>query len=425
MNATYTSPDGDPRLWTSGDLSAGKGRLNQGMVYAIQSPFTGDLVYPPPRCCWRLAQRELKAALEGWGVPYKRGRLKDDEKRAELLAIPVEELEPASALLVDGDPEEARQAAEKLREHGPWPRVYFMKKGQGKPRLKRYLEDVKQGKVATTWWSDDEFDEHLDMGAVSWRHEESGHSQTGVKELDTLVGGMHGFATVKPLKLFEKVMQLWCPADGLILDPFAGSGTTGHAALELNAVTGAERRFILVEQGRPDKGDSYARSLTADRLQRVVTGEWKVGKREPLGGGYRFLKLDRRVDADALLSMEREELVDTLIASHFDSAARKRDALMNVPEDAGYKYLVAKNADNEGFFLIWNGKRGNTDFTEETYEACAKEAKKAGLANRYHVYARLYRFQTSNVVFYQIPDRILMDFGLDLRGEPYHDDDES
>ena len=91
---------------------------------------------------------------------------------------------------------------------------------------------------------------------------------------------------------------------------------------------------------------------------------------------------------------------------------------------AGHKHLVAKNSDDEGFFLIWNGKKGNADFTEAAYEACAKEAKKAGLAPRYHVYARLYRFQTTNVTFYQIPDRILLDFGLDLRGEPYHDDEE-
>jgi len=195
--------------------------------------------------------------------------------------------------------------------------------------------------------------------------------------------------------------------------------------LDLNDAMGASRRFILVEQGRPDKGDPYARALTADRLQRVISGDWKEGKRDALGGGYRFVKLDKKVDADVLLSMEREELVDTLIASHFDAAARRRDALATMGDDAGYKYLVAKNADDEGFFLIWNGNKSNTDFTEATYEACAKEAKKAGLASRYHVYARLYRFQTSNVVFYQIPDRILMDFGLDLRGEPYHDDDES
>jgi len=160
-------------------------------------------------------------------------------------------------------------------------------------------------------------------------------------------------------------------------------------------------------------------------MRRVVTGDWAVGEREPLGGGYRFASLGKRVDADALLSMEREELADTLIASHFDAASRRRDALVNVREQAQFKYLVAHNSDGEGFFLIWNGTKGNTDFTEKTYEACAKEAKVAGLAQRYHVYARLYRFQTSNVIFYPIPDRILMDFGLDLRGEPYYADDES
>jgi adenine-specific DNA-methyltransferase len=195
--------------------------------------------------------------------------------------------------------------------------------------------------------------------------------------------------------------------------------------MQLNAVAATERRFILLEQGRPDRGDSYARSLTADRLKRVVTGNWKSEPQEPLGGGYRFWTLDKKVDADALLSMEREELADTIIASHFDAQSRRRDALVNVPADEGYRYLVAHNTDSEGFFLIWNGAKGNTDFTEDIYEAVAKEAKKAGLESRYHVYARLYRFQTSNVVFYQIPDRILMDFGLDLRGEPYHDDDAS
>ena len=156
-----------------------------------------------------------------------------------------------------------------------------------------------------------------------------------------------------------------------------------------------------------------------------MTGDCESGPRDPLGGGYRFLTLDKKVDAGALLSMEREELADTIIASHFEADSRRRDALVNIPADSGYQYLVARNSDSEGFFLIWNGADGNTDFTEETYAACAEEAKKAGLAARYHVYARLYRFQTSNVAFYQIPDRILMDFGLDLRGEPYHEDGDS
>jgi adenine-specific DNA-methyltransferase len=193
----------------------------------------------------------------------------------------------------------------------------------------------------------------------------------------------------------------------------------------MNAQAGATRRFILIEQGRPDRGDPYARALTADRLQRVLTGNWDSGKHESLSGGYRFCTLQQKVDAEALLSMEREELADTIIASHFDAGTRQRDALVRLSSNSPYKYLVARNAQDEGFFLIWNGNEGNTDFTEEAYEACAKEAKKAGLAPRYHVYARLYRFQTTNVVFYQIPDRILMDFGLDLRGEPYHDVDDA
>jgi adenine-specific DNA-methyltransferase len=276
-----------------------------------------------------------------------------------------------------------------------------------------------------TYWADEDYDEPFVIGSTSWEHAESGHSQSGINELNAIVGTSHGFSTVKPLRLFQKIIQLWCPPDGLVMDPFAGSGTTGHAVLQANKEVNASRRFILIEQGRPDRGDSYAKSLTADRLQRVISGDWASGNRDALDGGFRFSSLDKRVDADALLNMEREELAETIIASYFDPGTRKRDALVNVPAGSGYKYLVAQNAQNEGFFLIWNGGSGNTDLTEDAYEACALEAKQAGLVSRYHVYARLYRYQTNNVVFYQIPDRILMDFGLDLRGEPYHADDES
>jgi adenine-specific DNA-methyltransferase len=141
-----------------------------------------------------------------------------------------------------------------------------------------------------------------------------------------------------------------------------------------------------------------------------------------LGGGFRFASLGKKVDAQALLSMEREELTDTIVGSHFDSDRRRRESLVRLSSNSAYKYLVAHNANNEGFFLVWRGPKGKTDFDEAVYEACAREAKKAGLAPRYHVYARLYIYQTTNVVFYQIPDRILTDFGLDLKGEPYHED---
>lgn len=224
------------------------------------------------------------------------------------------------------------------------------------------------------------------------------------------------------MKLFTKIIQLWCPSSGLVLDPFAGSGTTGHAILNLNAAQDANRRFLLIEQGRPEKNDSYARSLTANRLKRVVSGKWKIGQQEGTGGGFRVARLDQKIDAEALLKMEREELVDTLISSHFDHSAQRRDSLIEMT-DGGYEYLVGRTLQGEGVFLVWRGTSGNSDLDEETYDACVAEAAEAGLEPRYHVYARLNRYQANTVVFYQIPDQILMDFGLSLSGEPYFTSD--
>lgn len=181
------------------------------------------------------------------------------------------------------------------------------------------------------------------------------------------------------------------------------------------------RRFILIEQGRPDRGDSYARMLMADRLGRVISGNWANGKGVSLAGGFRFVQLQKKVDADTVLRMERDELLDTVIASHYDASRRRGPALVSL-SDERYRYLIAKNADDEGFFLIWDGPDKNTDFTEDVYEAIAEEAQKAGLAHTYHVYARLYVFQTENVRFYQIPDRILGNFGLNLSSEPFNED---
>jgi adenine-specific DNA-methyltransferase len=118
--------------------------------------------------------------------------------------------------------------------------------------------------------------------------------------------------------------------------------------------------------------------------------------------------------------MARDEMLDTVIASHYDANRRRGPSLVSL-SDEGYRYLIAKNADNEGFFLIWDGPDKNTDFTEEVYEAIADETEVAHLARTYHVYARLYVFQTENVRFYQIPDRILADFGLNLSSEPFNE----
>ena len=143
--------------------------------------------------------------------------------------------------------------------------------------MKKYLSDVKKGIVPTTYWSEDDYEAPFVLGTASWDHSESGHSQAGINELDSIVGRGHDFKTVKPLKLFKKIIQIWCRPNGIVLDPFAGSGTTAHAVLDLNTQTGSARRFVLIEQGNTAKGDHYAKTLTADRIRRVITGEWSTG----------------------------------------------------------------------------------------------------------------------------------------------------
>jgi adenine-specific DNA-methyltransferase len=365
----------------------------------------------------------MKRWLEEWGSKYTEQDLDDANIRATVIGLPANQIGPQAALVLVGTPAAARKKAEAIRDGQPWPRLFFLKHGDGRPRLKRHLEDVKQGKVPTTYWADEDFATLLELGPVSWGYRESGHNQAGINELDDIVGKGHGFDTVKPLKLISKVIQVWCPPDGLVLDAFAGSGTTGHAVMQLNDSASVQRRFILIEQGRPERGDSYARTLLSERLRRVITGQWASGKKPPLPSGFRFIALRSKVDADAVLAMEREEMLDTVIASYFDASKKRGSTLVRVDPN-GHRYLVAKNSSDEGFFLVWDGPSKNTDFTDEVYEAVAKESQHAELKPVYHVYARFNVYQTENVHFYQIPDRILADFGLDVRSEPFHDADE-
>lgn len=98
------------------------------------------------------------------------------------------------------------------------------------------------------------------------------------------------FDTPKPVKLLNVLLQIGSRPGDLILDSFAGSGTTGHAVLDLNKQDGGNRRFILCEM---DPG--IARDVTAERLRRVINGYDKGGDTakpvEGLGGGFRFCRL--------------------------------------------------------------------------------------------------------------------------------------
>lgn len=420
----YRNPDNDPiDNWAPSDSTLMGAATHPGQVYAIQNPFTGKLHYPQEGRCWRNERAKMKAGVEAWGLEYEDVDLGDGLQPALVIKGVRDPRRPD--MKKDPALKAARETATIRRDAGAWPRYFWRsdrrrRAGEGELRYKTYEQEVKEGVVPTSFWADDDY-AALELDAISWDNEQSGTTDIGRRELNAIVGRGHQFDTVKPLALMQKIIAIWSPPDGLIADPFAGSGTLGHAVLNLNQQSGSIRRFILIERGRPDRGDSYARSLLAERLRRVITGDWANGKGAPVPGGFRFVELQKKVDGDAVLLMERDEMLDTVIASHYDSGRRRSHGLVSMVDD-GHQYLIARNGDNEGFFLIWDGPDRNTNFTEAVYEAIAEEAKKAGLNPTYHVYARLYLFQTDTVRFYQIPDRILADFGLNLSSEPLHED---
>ena len=91
------------------------------------------------------------------------------------------------------------------------------------------------------------------------------------------------FDNPKPTRLIQRILQIAADKDSLILDSFAGSGTTGHAVLAQNAADGGSRRFILVEMD-----DHICRNITAQRLSRVAQGYNDIAA---LGGAFRFCEL--------------------------------------------------------------------------------------------------------------------------------------
>lgn len=437
MDAIYDNPDDDPEgLWdskkTGGNPTAASGDAKA--AYGIQSPFTGEMYYPGANF-WRSSKKSMKEWLEEWGSEYEEKLIGDDVsmldkngKTVHVKALVLKGCKFAEGQAVNSATllKKSRIAAQKIYDRGQWPKLFFTKKGDGAPRLKTYLKDVKKGKVPLSWWSSEDYDTPFEIGSASWAYTESGHSQSGIKELAAVVGLDHGFQTVKPLRLIKKIIQLWCKPDGLVLDPFAGSGTTAHAVLELNAESPANRRFILIEQGNTDKGDHYAKTLTAERVRRVVKGDWKSGKREPLGGGFQFIELKRQqVDAAAVNALQREEMIDLLLTSHWEKSDRAKTSLMRfTPEVESRRFLFATNSRNEGFFLIWDGAEQPSDLDRATFKAIVEEAKKHSLADRYHVYASVATYSGRTVEFYKIPDRVLEHIGFNTRADAYNNDTE-
>ena len=249
MDAKYKNPDKDWCPWISVIFSAPGASSHQGMVYAIQHPFTGELLYPTQSSHWKLGQVEVLRIMNQW-CPYELREINDAKRRAEICGIPENEVrEGVCAIMLKDSLERSRELAQAVMERGQWPKLYFTKNGEGGIRRKSYLEQM-EGRVVTNLWP----------------YSEVGHTDEAKKELKDIFGGKVPFDTPKPLRLIERILHIATRPDSIVLDSFAGSGTTGHAVLRQNRKDGGDRKFILIEMM------GYAEDTTAERVRRAITG---------------------------------------------------------------------------------------------------------------------------------------------------------
>lgn len=229
-NARYSNPDSDPRgVWMSSDISVKT--YNAECDYPITAP-SGRVIEPPAGRCWSLSK---KAFLE---------RLQDN-------------------------------------------RIWFGPDGDGVPRIKRFLSDLKHDGMAPT--------------SIMF-FKDVGHSQEGAQEVSKLMDGGF-FSGPKPQRLLRRLLTLAnIPRDGIIVDFFSGSATTAHAVMQLNAEDGGHRKFIMVQL--PEVCDEKSEAYKAGYKNICEIGKERIRRagrkiRDEAGSaaqaldiGFRVLRLD-------------------------------------------------------------------------------------------------------------------------------------
>lgn len=162
-------------------------------------------------------------------------------------------------------------------------RVFFGQTGQGAPQLKRYLNEVQDGVVPTTYWG----------------YDDCGHNDEARKEIKALFD-KPPFDSPKPTRLLKQIVQIGADKDSVILDFFSGSATTAHAVLQLNAEDGGHRKFVMVQlpEVTDEKSKAYKegyKNICEIGKERIRRAAKKIAEENPeakFDGGFRVLKCD-------------------------------------------------------------------------------------------------------------------------------------
>lgn len=244
-NARFSNPDSDVNgPWWDSPANAPGAATHQGMVFAIQQPITGELIYPPRGRHWNLGQSSLLEIMSQW-ADYETRNIDDAEIRAKLCGVNATEIrQDVAAIMLKESLEISSEKARKRYSEGNWPRLILRSGGEGGIGIKGYIPT--QGNVPQTLFLNSQV----------------GSNRTAKSEIKALFPDQNPFATPKPEKLLERIIHLATNPGDIVLDIFAGSATTAAVAQKMG------RKWVTCELVE----DTFE-NFTRPRLEMVVKGE--------------------------------------------------------------------------------------------------------------------------------------------------------
>ncbi len=269
----------------------------------------------------------------------------------------------------------------KARDDG---RMWFGPNGDNVPRRKTFLSES-PGITAWTWWANNEV----------------GHSQEAKKEIKELLDDQGNiFDTPKPTRLLQRIIQIATDKDSLVMDSFAGSGTTGHAVLAQNKADGGSRRFILVEMDK-----EICSNVTAQRLARASQGYKDI---EPLGGGFQYCRIGETLfDSNGQIA----ETVSFIDLARF---VFLKETGLPLPDAISGKSPLIGVHEGVAVYLLYNGvlndrtAQGGNTLTRAALDALPPHS---GPKTIYGTSCRVgqSRLEQEQITFHQIPYALKVD----------------
>lgn len=288
----YSNPDNDPRgVWQSDNLSVGP--AIEANIYPIKTP-SGRLVEPPAGRSWSLSRQAF------------RERLQDN-------------------------------------------RIWFGSDGNGVPRMKRFLSELRKPGITPM---------------TIWKYKEVGHSQEATQQLQKLMGGKKYFDYPKPVKLIQRAIQLYSESDSIILDFFSGSATTAQSVMGQNAEDGGHRKFIMVQL--PEKTDKKSVAykdgyktipdIAEERIRRAGEAIQKEHPKADVDTGFKVFKLEKSTIKQWDENPENFEAQLELIHSPFTQDSTNDQRAEEIAIKSGIDLETSPEVDGDNYHFVTDDK---------------------------------------------------------------------